>query len=116
MNGIIFFKTNKLDTLKEFYVNEVGCDIWLKQADCIIFKFGNMLFGFCDREVVDTGGMITFFYETQSEVDVMYEKLSSIAEALPSMNPKYDIYHFFAKDPEGRAIEFQWFKNENKPF
>ena len=25
------------------------------------------------------------------------------------LNEKYEIYHFFAKDPEGRAVEFQKF-------
>jgi len=115
MNGIIFFKTNKLDILKDFYLNEIGCEIWLEQGDCMIFKFGNMLFGFCDREEVDKCGMITFFYKTQNEVDLIYKKFASIAEASQKMNPKYQIYHFFAKDPEGRTIEFQWFKNEMKP-
>lgn len=112
MNGIIFFKSKDRSGLKDFYMNEVDCKIWLEQADCTVFKFGNMLFGFCDREAADKCGMITFFYETKEEVDVMYEKFSSIAEAPPKMNLKYQIYHFFAKDPEGRAIEFQWFENE----
>lgn len=112
MNGIIFFKTMKLKKLKEFYIEEIGSKIWLEQADCCIFKFGNMLFGFCDREIVDRCGMITFFYETKEEVDVMYSKFSSIAEDKPKMNPKYRIYHFFAKDPEERVIEFQWFEQK----
>jgi len=115
MNGIIFFKTNKLEKLKEFYQKEIGCEIWLEQADCCIHKFGNLLFGFCERETVDKCGMITFFYETKAEVDKMYEKLKSIADGKPKMNPKYRIYHFFANDPEGRIIEFQWFQDEMKP-
>jgi len=114
MNGIFFFKTKKLNVLKKFYLEEIGCEIWLEQADCCIFKFGNMLFGFCDREVVDKCGMITFFYETKGEVDTIYSKFSSIAENKPKMNPKYRIYHFFAKDPEDRIIEFQWFEQKMK--
>ncbi|MEA2096933.1 MAG: VOC family protein [Candidatus Cloacimonadota bacterium] len=112
MNGIIFFKTKKLHELKKFYLEEIGCEIWLEQADCSIFKFGNMLFGFCNREVIDKCGMITFFYETKEKVDVMYSKFSSIAEDKPKLNPKYKIYHFFAIDPEGRIIEFQWFEKK----
>ena len=114
MNGIVFFKTKNLDVLKNFYLNEIGCRIWLEQADCCIFKFGNMLFGFCDRVDVDRCGMITFFYETKAEIDVMYSKFSSIAEDKPKLNPKYRIYHFFAKDPEDRTIEFQWFEKKIK--
>ncbi len=112
MNRVIFFKTKKLHKLKKFYLDKIGCEIWLEQADCCIFQFGNMLFGLCDREVVDKCGMITFFYETREEVDVMYSKFSSIVENKPKMNPKYRIYHFFAKDPEERAIEFQWFEQK----
>lgn len=114
MNGIIFFKTKKLIELKKFYLEEIGCNIWLEQAECCILKFGNMLFGFCDREEVDKCGMITFFYETKEEVYDMYKKFSSIAENKPKMNPKYKIYHFFAKDPEERTIEFQWFEDKMK--
>lgn len=112
MNGIIFFKTKNLDVLKKFYLEQIGCTIWLEQAECCIFKFGNMLFGFCDREVIDKCGMITFFYETKEEVDAMYSKLSSIAEDQPKLNPTYRIYHFFAKDPDNRTIEFQWFEKK----
>ncbi len=114
MNGIIFFKTKKLDVLKQFYLEMVGCEIWLEQADCCILKFGNLLFGFCDRENIDNCGMITFFYETKDEVDSMYNKFTSIAQDKPKMNPKYRIYHFFAKDPEDRIIEFQWFEKRMK--
>ncbi len=112
MNGIIFFKTKKLDALKEFYLEKIGCEIWLEQADCCILKFGNLLFGFCNWKAVDKCGMITFFYESKEEVDSMYNRFSSIAQDKPKTNPKYKIYHFFAKDPEDRIIEFQWFEKE----
>ena len=59
--------------------------------------------------------MITFFYETKQEVDEMYSKFTSIAKDKPKMNQKYRIYHFFAKDPEERIIEFQWFEKKMTP-
>jgi len=109
MSGIFFLKTRKLDELKEFYTSQLGCDIWLEQADCTLFRHGNMIFGFCRRDEVDTGGVITFFYETKEAVDCMYEKLREIAISEPESNSKYEIYQFFARDPEGRMLEFQWF-------
>ena len=109
MNGIIFFKTQILSTLKEFYLSVTGSHLWLEQADCVIFRHGNMLFGFCQRDKVDQGGMITFFYPNREEVDRMYGKFRESADSPPSVNDKYNIYHFFASDPEGRKLEFQWF-------
>jgi hypothetical protein len=116
MNGIIFNKTKMLKELTEFYIHEIGCEIWLEQEDCKVFKFGNMLFGFCDREEADICGMITFYYDNKHDVDEKYDKFSSIAADKPKLNPKYRIYHFFAKDPEGRVIEFQWFQDEIKDY
>ena len=83
--------------------------IWLEQADCVILKHGNLLLGFCDREELDTCGMITFFYPMRAEIDAMYEKFRDSAKDKPRENEKYDIYHFFAEDPEKRTIEFQAF-------
>ncbi len=37
------------------------------------------------------------------------------ARDAPVHNERYDIYHFFAVDPEGRAVEFQRFESEMPP-
>ncbi len=109
MSGIVFFKTQKLPELKTFYLEKVGCQLWMDQEDCLIFKFGNMLFGFCKRDKADLDALVTFFYQHKSQVDQMYEKFKEIAVSPPVLNKKYPIYHFFAYDPEGRMIEFQYF-------
>ncbi len=114
--GIVFFKTTKLDSLHDFYLDQVGCELWLDQGACQIFKHGNMLFGFCRSGEKDQQGVITFFYPTRAQVDSMYQKFESIAQAPPKMNEKFNIYHFYAKDPEGRLIEFQYFDHELKPY
>ncbi|MCB2195445.1 MAG: VOC family protein [Bacteroidetes bacterium] len=107
--GIIFFQTKKIDELADFYINQVGCKLWLDQGGCQIFQFENMLFGFCQRDQVDDKGMITFYYSSRDAVDIMYQKFKTIAVDKPKDNPDYRIYHFFAKDPDGRNIEFQYF-------
>jgi nitroreductase/predicted lactoylglutathione lyase len=109
MSGIVFFKTRMLDTLKKFYTSQIGCNIWLEQADCVLLRHGNMIFGFCQRDKADTNGMITFFYQSRDAVDHMYDSFKEIAESEPAENSRYRIYHFFARDPEGRTLEFQWF-------
>lgn len=109
MSGIVFFGTNKLEKVTEFYVSEVGAEIWLEQEDCTILKHGNFLFGFCKREETDTCGILTFFFNEQQKVDEMYKRLKEYAQAPPKKNKTYQIYHFFAEDPDGRSIEFQCF-------
>lgn len=107
--GIVFFQTKILDELTSFYIDQVGCSLWLDQGGCRIFQFGNMLFGLCQREQIDHMGMITFFYSSKEEVDKIYQKMKKRAMAEPAENSLYRIYHFYAKDPEGRNIEFQYF-------
>jgi hypothetical protein len=108
-SGIIFFTTENLDKMKDFYISEVGCELWLDQGRCLMFRYGNLILGFCEGEEADLCGMITFFYPEKKDVDLMYAKFKDQAQAPPKDNPKYNIYHFFTKDPEGRAVEFQCF-------
>ncbi len=111
MNGIVFFKTQKLEELKIFYTNQIGCGLWLDQGDCIILKKGNLLFGLHQQNSADKDALITFFCDSRTEVNLHYNKLKAIAEVAPSVNEKYRIYNFFAEDPEGRKLEFQYFEH-----
>jgi len=112
MAGIVFLKTNDLEKTKKFYMDKIGATIWVDQQDCIIFKHDNFLFGFCERGETDHGWLLTFFFRTSSEVDEIYEKTKDLAITKPIKNDKYNIYQFYAKDPEGRDIEFQAFLHE----
>ena len=109
MSGIVFYNTKNIDRIREFYVSKIGMEIWLEQADCSILKHGNMLLGFCNRQEIENCGIITFVYKNTDEVYNMYKKLRSSALEEPTINNKYKIYHFFARDPEGRNVEFQTF-------
>jgi predicted lactoylglutathione lyase len=114
--GIVFYATKQLDRISEFYMDKVGCELWLDQGACKILKHGNMLVGFCKSDHVDKESVITFFYPRKERVDEMYQKLETIAKEKPKMNPKFNIYHFYAQDPEGRSIEFQYFDHELRDF
>lgn len=109
MAGIIFLGTRKMDEIERFYTGQIGMDLWLRQEDCLIFKHGNLRLGFCARPEAECAGTITFVYQTAGEVDAMHERLKSIALATPAVSDKYRIYRFFARDPEGRLLEFQCF-------
>lgn len=110
--GIVFYKTTNLDYLHKFYTGIVGAELWLDQGGCRIYKFGNLLFGFCQRNTADKGALLTFCYPDKKKVDNMYKRLSYIADNAPVVNNDYRIYHFYAKDPDGRPIEFQYFLDE----
>jgi hypothetical protein len=112
MTGVVFFNTLQLDDLTEFYTQRVGAELWMDQTDCRIFRHGQFLFGFCQREESETCGILTFVYPDQDGVDQMYERFRSQALDPPRDNPRYPIYNFFARDPEGRMIEFQMFTDE----
>lgn len=124
MSGIIFLGTNDLDGIRDYYINQVGMELWLEQADCIILRHGNLLLGFCQRGEVQKGGIITIFYPNAEDVDQRYEELRSGSDTgpganqqdPPKRNPKYDIYHFFTQDPEGRTVEFQAFLHRTPTF
>ncbi|MCF8309539.1 MAG: hypothetical protein K9I68_11075 [Bacteroidales bacterium] len=114
--GIIFMRTQMPERLKDFYMKRVGADMWLDQGACQIYKFGNMLFGFCDSEPASMDGVLTFFYPSKKEVDNMYAKFEDRATTSAKKNEKFNIYHFYAEDPEGRSIEFQHFNHSLKAF
>ena len=110
--GIVFWKTTRLEDLERFYVDEVGCELWMDQEDCRIFRFGTFLFGFCQRDEAETECCLTFVLADRTAVDEAYSRFSGRALDPPRANPDYPIYNFFARDPEGRLIEFQWFTND----
>lgn len=115
MSGIVFFGTENHDAVVEFYVEEVGCTEWLDQPGCTILQHGHMLVGFCEREETDDCGIVTFYYDDRADVDRMYERLEDRARDEPHENEQYDIYQFFAEDPDGRTVEFQAFLHPVDP-
>lgn len=50
----------------------------MDQGDCLILKFGNLLFSFCQRDKADLDALITFFYEHKSEVERAYKKIKKL--------------------------------------
>lgn len=112
MSGLIFLKTGDLEAVSDFYIGRVGMKMWLDQGECIILRHDNFLLGFCKGEKEAVSPCITFFYRTNEEVDAMYVMMKDAATSMPVTNKKFNIYHFWAKDPEGRTIEFQRFLTE----
>ena len=110
--GVVFLKTLELEEITEFYTQRIGVELWMDQEDCRIFRHGQFLFGFCKREESETCGILTFVYPDREGVDRMHDVFREEALDAPRDNPRYPIYNFFARDPEGRMIEFQVFTGE----
>lgn len=117
MSGLIFLRTGDLEEIREFYIGRIGMEMWLDQGECIILKHDNFLLGFCKSLSaacpVSNYPCITFFYKTKEEVDSMYVRMKDTATSVPVTNKKFNIYHFWAQDPEGRTLEFQRFLTED---
>lgn len=112
LSGLIFLKCKDLSLCRDFYMNTVGMNVWLEQPQICILRHGNFLIGFHETGEIDDGCLLTFYFETNEGVDEMYNKVKDTASSAPKVNEKYRIYNFFAKDPEGRDIEFQRFLHD----
>lgn len=112
MVGIVFFATTQRATVLDFYMDRLGFDLWLEQEGCTILRHQNMLLGFCDGETADTDGIVTVVVESMGEVETWHSRLQDVASGEPVENEQFDIYHFFATDPDGRSIEVQTFVHD----
>jgi catechol 2,3-dioxygenase-like lactoylglutathione lyase family enzyme len=116
MAGIVFLKTENLERIGRFYTGRIGMHVWLEQPEITILRHENLLVGFQQHSTSDITGLLTFFYPEKSGVDEMYETLRAVALEPPRRNERYHIYHFFARDPDGRLIEFQQFLHDLPPW
>jgi hypothetical protein len=115
MSGIVFFRTATRDRVSSFYRERLGFDTWLEQDGCTILRHDDLKLGFCDAsgdQSPDTDGIVTLYYDTREAVDQRRKALDDVATDDPHVNEHYDIYQFFAEDPEGRTLEFQTFLHE----
>ena len=115
MTSIVFFKTEQLERIVEFYQGTFGASIWLEQPDCTILQIDNQLLGFCERDSTNTEGIITIVEPSREGVDSIYETLRDRAVSAPDENETYDIYHAYFTDPDGRHLEVQTFLHETDP-
>jgi hypothetical protein len=115
MSGIVFFGCEDYESTASFYESTVGASVWLEQSACTILQYDNFLFGFCESDESETCGVLTFVTEDRAGVDEYYDRLADSARGEPEVNEEYDIYQFFASDPDGRTMEFQTFLHDTDP-
>ena len=124
MSGIVFHGTENRDGVVDFYREELNAETWLEQPDCTILRYDNLLFGFCDRDETEACGTLTFVYPDRDGVDEVRDRLAAASDRrddasapraveTPRENERYDIYQFFAEDPDGRTVECQAFLGDD---
>ncbi|MEF8852161.1 MAG: VOC family protein [Haloarculaceae archaeon] len=109
MDGIVFFRTEREPEVVEFYQERLGAEVWLNQDGCTILRRGGFKFGFCGWEATEDCGIVTFYVADRAAVDAVYDGLEDCARGPPETNEQYEVYQFFAEDPDGRTVEVQTF-------
>ncbi len=110
---ITFLHTRDLRETRWFYSKILGLDLVRDQGTCLIFKTTDQSYlGFCEHIDPIEASRSVILTLVSEDVDDWYAKLKEkdapILDA-PKANPKYNIYHFFLKDPNGYWIEIQKF-------
>lgn len=117
---ISFIYCRDLEACAKFYTGILGFELAIDQGDCRIFRTVSEAFvGLCrcreDHSVSRDGVTLTFVTE---DVDGWHEHLAEHGVEIlgpPSESVEFQIYRFFARDPEGHLLEFQRFLNDDWP-
>ena len=110
---VTFLYTRDLKQSAAFYEEILGLPLVLDQGTCRIYRTCWRAFvGICENPEVSINPTGVIFTLVTPEVEAWYQALLhkgiSIDKA-PTYNPKYNIEHFFIRDPDGYLIEIQQF-------
>jgi len=112
VNTIVFLGTGNLSITGSFYRDLIGLELFRDQGKCWIFFTANGgMIGFCNHLQVNAGEDNPIITLLTDEVDEFYEKLTKLGVECtePTVNEKFNIYHFFTRDPDGYRLEIQRF-------
>jgi len=110
---IAFYGARDLEATHRFYHKLLGLPLYLDQGLCRLYRVREGAYvGFCTHHPAvppEISPMITLVTD---EVDDVYRRLveaGAKVEDAPKVNPRFNIYHFFARDPDGYRVEVQRF-------
>lgn len=116
---VTFLYTQNLAATDRFYGEIMELPLVLDQGSCRIYQVGaDSFLGFCERVEAPAQPVgIIFTFVTQA-VDEWHAYLTAKGvefEKPPSLNPTYNIYHTFLRDPNGYLLEIQRFQDPEWP-
>ena len=110
---VVFLGARDLEATADFYEGVLKLPLVLDQGSCRIYRVVNGAFlGFCHHLPSSTESRSVILTLVSQEVDAWYAYLLELGidlEEQPVLNPKYNIYHFFVRDPNGYLVEIQQF-------
>lgn len=113
---IHFYGTKNIIETQHFYTEILGLAMALDQGKCQLYECReHSLIGFCEHlEVLHahSSPIITFVVD---DIDALYAHFSNHwhTQEPPTINEKFQLYHFFILDNNGYTLEFQKFLVEN---
>jgi catechol 2,3-dioxygenase-like lactoylglutathione lyase family enzyme len=114
-SGITFLPVRDLDATRVFYVDKLGLREVLDQGVCAIFEVRPRCYwGFCSHiePMADSNRVIlTLVTDFVDEVYDEFVRKDINTDGKPRLNERFQIYHFFATDPDGYRIEVQQFRD-----
>ena len=112
---ITFLYTPDLAATSHFYEEVLGLPLTLDQGSCRIYATApNSYLGFCEHLDGETNPGNIIITLVAQDVDGWYAALQERGvsfEKPPALNPRYQIYHCFLRDPNGYLIEIQRFQD-----
>lgn len=123
---VTFLYVKDLDRSERFYGGTLGLELVLNQGLARIYRIGagNAFLGICLSSAVQQappadraplGVIVTFVTD---DVDGAHAELIAAGvhfEKAPALNPTYNIYNCFFRDPDGYLLEIQKFLSPDWP-
>ena len=116
---VTFLRCADLAAAEAFYAGLLGLPLVLDQGPCRIYRAaGEAFVGLCtgiEGDSKASGVILTFVTD---DVDGWHARLRDAGvptRGAPAHNTTYNIYNFFAEDPDGHLVEFQRFLDPDWP-
>ena len=111
---ITFLYVSDLEASARFYQDGLGLPLALDQGSCRIYRVrGTQAYlGVCLGDPPPDNDIALIFTLVTDDVDALHQRIVAAGftpDHEPRHNPRYQIYHFFARDPDGYRIEVQRF-------
>ena len=116
---VTFLRCADLAASEAFYAGLLGLPLVLDQGPCRIYRAaGDAFVGLCtgiDGDIKASGVILTFVTDDVDGWHARLQKAGVPTKGAPAHNETYNIYNFFAEDPDGHLIEFQRFLDPDWP-
>lgn len=110
---VTFLLTGDLAASHRFYADQLGLPLVLDQGACRIYRSApNAFLGVCDHRGAPADPDSVIVTLVTDDVPGWAERLQAAGVVLdgpPTVNPRFDIRHFFLRDPAGYLVEIQQF-------